>query len=123
VLTRSKCPPGPLVCLVRRAVQSIVFVLVEALVVGSFACASDPLAASQYTSGPASPTAPESPQHAPEQTVPPSAPAASTGQSSSASPVSADAGVVYTCPMHPEVQSNAPGRCAKCGMNLVPKTP
>lgn len=28
---------------------------------------------------------------------------------------------VYTCPMHPEATSNKPGRCPKCGMNLVPK--
>lgn len=30
----------------------------------------------------------------------------------------------YTCPMHPEVISNTPGRCPKCGMNLeqVPGT-
>jgi YHS domain-containing protein len=28
---------------------------------------------------------------------------------------------VYTCPMHPEVQSDQPGKCAKCGMNLVKK--
>jgi len=34
-----------------------------------------------------------------------------------------DAGVVYACPMHPEVQSNAPGKCPKCGMTLVPKNP
>lgn len=26
----------------------------------------------------------------------------------------------YTCPMHPEVTKNAPGKCPKCGMNLVP---
>ncbi len=25
----------------------------------------------------------------------------------------------YTCPMHPEIVSNNPGRCPKCGMNLV----
>jgi len=30
----------------------------------------------------------------------------------------------YTCPMHPKVHSDHPGRCPKCGMNLVPeKTP
>lgn len=29
------------------------------------------------------------------------------------------AGVVYTCPMHPEVVSSEPGRCPKCGMKLV----
>ena len=26
---------------------------------------------------------------------------------------------VYTCPMHPEVQSSTPGKCPKCGMTLV----
>jgi len=26
---------------------------------------------------------------------------------------------VYTCPMHPEVQSDKPGKCPKCGMNLI----
>src|SRR4051812_13102024 len=25
---------------------------------------------------------------------------------------------VYSCPMHPEVQSDKPGRCPKCGMPL-----
>jgi FtsP/CotA-like multicopper oxidase with cupredoxin domain len=27
--------------------------------------------------------------------------------------------VVYTCPMHPEVTSQEPGRCPKCGMKLL----
>src|SRR5437868_6972207 len=26
----------------------------------------------------------------------------------------------YTCPMHPEVVTDHPGRCPKCGMTLVP---
>lgn len=30
----------------------------------------------------------------------------------------ADAQDVYTCPMHPEVRSDKPGKCPKCGMNL-----
>ncbi len=35
-------------------------------------------------------------------------------------PAAADK-TVYTCPMHPEVESDKPGRCPKCGMSLVPK--
>ncbi len=31
--------------------------------------------------------------------------------------------VVYTCPMHPEVQEKEPGKCPKCGMDLVEKKP
>ena len=27
----------------------------------------------------------------------------------------------YTCPMHPKVRSPTPGRCPKCGMDLVPE--
>ena len=27
----------------------------------------------------------------------------------------------YTCPMHPEVESDQPGECPKCGMDLVGK--
>ncbi|MEO8087609.1 MAG: heavy metal-binding domain-containing protein [Bacteroidota bacterium] len=27
----------------------------------------------------------------------------------------------YTCPMHPEVKSDKPGKCPKCGMTLVKK--
>ena len=29
---------------------------------------------------------------------------------------------VYTCPMHPKIQSYMPGSCPKCGMQLVKKT-
>lgn len=28
----------------------------------------------------------------------------------------------YTCPMHPEVVSNKPGQCPKCGMQLTLKS-
>ncbi|PKL85865.1 MAG: copper oxidase [Ignavibacteriae bacterium HGW-Ignavibacteriae-1] len=27
--------------------------------------------------------------------------------------------IIYTCPMHPEIQANSPGNCPKCGMKLV----
>ncbi len=29
-------------------------------------------------------------------------------------------GVFYTCPMHPEVVKDAPGKCPGCGMDLIP---
>lgn len=31
-----------------------------------------------------------------------------------------ESGVVYTCPMHPEIKQNTPGQCPICGMNLEP---
>lgn len=27
--------------------------------------------------------------------------------------------VAYTCPMHPDIKSDKPGKCPKCGMDLV----
>lgn len=39
----------------------------------------------------------------------------------SVSPSSQKAQTLYTCPMHPEVQSATPGKCPKCGMTLVKK--
>ena len=27
----------------------------------------------------------------------------------------------YSCPMHPEVRSDKPGKCPKCGMELTAK--
>ena len=33
--------------------------------------------------------------------------------------VGADELVIYTCPMHPEVASDEPGRCPSCGMKLL----
>lgn len=32
-----------------------------------------------------------------------------------------NSGVIYICPMHPNVTSSEPGRCPECGMNLVKK--
>lgn len=36
-------------------------------------------------------------------------------------PDEAAASAAYVCPMHPEVTSDHPGRCPKCGMNLEPR--
>ena len=35
----------------------------------------------------------------------------------------AQAGTIYTCPMHPEVRQPSPGVCPKCGMALEPELP
>lgn len=32
-----------------------------------------------------------------------------------------DATKTYTCSMHPEVVSDKPGKCPKCGMELIEK--
>ncbi len=37
--------------------------------------------------------------------------------------VPAQAGAIWTCPMHPEVRRNGPGSCPFCGMALEPEEP
>ena len=32
-------------------------------------------------------------------------------------------GMMYTCPMHPEIRQSAPGNCPKCGMTLESESP
>ena len=34
---------------------------------------------------------------------------------------SQNAGKLYLCPMHPEVRQPNPGKCLKCGMDLLPE--
>ena len=43
------------------------------------------------------------------------------GQNKSVTDSSKQDTVIYTCTMHPEIQSNQPGACPKCGMALVQK--
>jgi Cu+-exporting ATPase len=38
-------------------------------------------------------------------------------------PVKQEKGVLYTCPMHPEIVQEGPGSCPLCGMALEPTTP
>jgi len=45
----------------------------------------------------------------------------SAGAAAPAAP--APAGTIYTCPMHPEIRSDRPGNCPKCGMALEPVIP
>jgi RND family efflux transporter MFP subunit len=44
-------------------------------------------------------------------------PPANTNSPSASQPAAKQ---LYTCPMHPDVISDRPGQCPKCGMNLVP---
>lgn len=44
-------------------------------------------------------------------------------ESTRTSPPPEAAGQKYTCPMHPEVVSDQPGKCPKCGMTLVKQSP
>ena len=46
---------------------------------------------------------------------------AQTAQSSAISQSTTASKQKYTCPMHPEVVTDHPGKCPKCGMTLVPK--
>jgi hypothetical protein len=62
------------------------------------------------------------------ETAPP-APALQPDEFDAAAPVSvaeaakaageAEATAIYACPMHPEVTSETPGKCPKCGMTLI----
>ena len=54
---------------------------------------------------------------APEKYVP------GRGTLASPAPEAAQPGTIYTCPMHPEVQQDHPGSCAKWGMGLEPIIP
>jgi Cu(I)/Ag(I) efflux system membrane fusion protein len=56
------------------------------------------------------PPLPSAPSAKPAPTPPPAS-----------APPPAPSSTTYTCPMHPEVTSPTPGRCPKCGMELVPK--
>ncbi len=97
--------------------RSLLGALVCALAVAG--CASAPLPLPAVLD----PSNPEAPLPAPvtlatflggDATSPPPAPAPAPAPTAEGK---------YTCPMHPEVHSDAPGRCPKCGMKLVEKKP
>lgn len=57
---------------------------------------------------------------APAAEAPAKAPTAEPAPAAAAAPAKAEAPTkAYVCPMHPEEQSDTPGSCSKCGMDLV----
>jgi hypothetical protein len=76
---------------------------------------SNPLAQEGFVASLTEPPADAAPPATPHDHAPPHAHDAA----GSAAGEAGDA--VYTCPMHPEVTSDKPGDCPKCGMQLVPK--
>jgi Heavy metal binding domain len=60
----------------------------------------------------------------PEREEPPMSgkPAGPAPMESAAPNAKPESATVYTCPMHPEVRQPNPGKCPKCGMELVPAT-
>jgi hypothetical protein len=72
---------------------------------------------------PAPPAAKPAPQPAsPKGATDPAKPASQpTAAKPAPAPVAEKKAIVYACPMHPEVTSDKPGKCSKCGMDLVPK--
>lgn len=109
--------------------------LITAAVLGMSACSPAPMPVSASASDPSNPAAPEgAPRPATPPSSAPTAPATvpthehgtntspTHGTTAGSGVGGADAGAtLYTCPMHAEVTSPTPGRCPKCGMNLVPK--
>jgi hypothetical protein len=89
----------------------------------STGCAGDPFPPNHSPRDPANPGAPEAPVNAPTPMTAMSEVPHTHDNAGEMRLAAGDAGVVYTCPMHPEVRSNVPGHCPKCGMTLVPAKP
>lgn len=66
-------------------------------------------------------TAPQQDQQQPHQHQHQHQPATATATTTHEHESAPKAAVVYVCPMHPEVTSDKPGECPKCGMALVEK--
>jgi hypothetical protein len=72
---------------------------------------------------PSNPDAPEAAPVAASTTLAAEAEARPTKQPPPAAREAPPEKQIYSCPMHPEVRSDTPGTCPKCGMKLVPAKP
>ena len=95
---------------IEHAVRAVVLFLFLA------SCSPGPAPVSQSKHDPSNPNAPAGED-------PAVAVNAGANAAGSATAPRADGGAraQFTCSMHPEVVSDQPGRCPKCGMNLVEK--
>ena len=120
----------------RRTMPRALLIAVAALLL--VACASAVRLAPIASGSVADPHSPEPPPPAASQTLLPDAsskntaapvvPTEGTGHGATThaghqEDKSMSSPIVYTCPMHPEVRSDASGTCPKCGMKLVPMKP
>lgn len=89
------------------------------------ACAVGPMPVAQAADDPSNPSAPEGANPTPVRATTTPMEKFSHGEHAehgqSHDHGQHQGGVVYVCPMHPEVQSREPGTCPKCNMKLEPK--
>jgi hypothetical protein len=116
----------------RRRAKGSLYLAVAAVLVAACATEPKPKPASIDPSNPSAPeSAPLSTDTLSHTAAGPSgmkpadtpAPPASSSDHGHEHDGAAPATTLYTCPMHPEVISDKPGKCPKCGMTLVPKKP